>query len=185
MIDLYNLTLVNYCHPDCEPLKNIMRQSKEDAFRMAKELADAHPDTTAFYRFSDFENYYRLREAQDQYLYDQFVAAGGKPETEHPLSFVLEGSGYLAEWFGHGIETRIPVRGIDEKHISFTPGDSGAEYQKNGSVQLLTLHGMEKWLSEQTGDLNGFLKSIGKHYIEVQLWSDIYVSTKGRITGRT
>lgn len=53
MLELNKMMLVNYCHPDCEPLKNIMRQSKEEAFKMAKELADAHPETTAFYRFSE------------------------------------------------------------------------------------------------------------------------------------
>ena len=127
MIELENLMLVNYCHPDCVPLKNIMRQTKEKAFKMAKDLSDAHPETTAFYRFKDFENYYKLREAQDKYLYDSFLAIGGKPETDHPLSFVIEGSKYLKEWFGNGIETRIPIKGIDKKHISFTLGDSGAD----------------------------------------------------------
>lgn len=52
----------------------------------------------------------------------------------------MEGSRYLFEWFGNGIETKIPVREIAEKHISFTLGDSGAEYGKNGSVKLLTLN---------------------------------------------
>ena len=49
--------LVNYCYPDCIPLMNIMRLPKEEAFQMAHKLADAHPETTAFYRFADFENY--------------------------------------------------------------------------------------------------------------------------------
>ena len=35
-----NLTLVNYCHPDCVPLKNIMRLPKEDAFERAKKDGD-------------------------------------------------------------------------------------------------------------------------------------------------
>ena len=45
MIDINTLSLVNYCHPDCEPLKNIMRLPKEEAFAMAKAFADAHPQT--------------------------------------------------------------------------------------------------------------------------------------------
>lgn len=139
MIEIEKLTLVNYCHPDCIPLRNIMRQSKESAFKMAKDFADAHPETTAFYRFADFENYYKLRETQDKYLHHEFVAIGGNPETEHPLSFVIEGSSYLKDWFGNGIETRMPLRGISEKHISFTLGDSGAEYGRNGSVRLFGL----------------------------------------------
>ncbi len=180
MIEIEKLTLVNYCHPDCIPLRNIMRQSKESAFKMAKDFADAHPETTAFYRFADFENYYKLRETQDKYLHHEFVAIGGNPETEHPLSFVIEGSSYLKDWFGNGIETRIPLRGISEKHISFTLGDSGAEYGRNGSVRLFGLQDMTELLSKQTGDFNNFLKSIGKQYVEVQLWSDEYVPPAGR-----
>ena len=175
MIELDKMTLVNYCHPDCVPLKNIMRLSREEAFKTAKDLSDAHPETTAFYRFSDFENYYKLREAQDKYLYDEFLVIGGEPETEHPLSFVVEGSKYLDDWFGNGIVTRIPIHGIDKKHISFTLGDSGAEYGRTGSVKLFGLDDLAELLSEQTCDLKSFLNSIGKQYIEVQLWSDRYI----------
>lgn len=178
MIELEKLMLVNYCHPDCVPLKNIMRQTKEKAFRMAKEMSDAHPETTAFYRFGDFENYYNLRETQDKYLYNEFLAIGGEPKTEHPLSFVIEGSKYLEEWFGNGIVTRIPIKGIDKKHISFTLGDSGAEFGRNGSVKLLGLQDMTELLAKQTGDYNDFLNSIGKQYVEVQLWSDEYVGCR-------
>lgn len=174
MIEIEKLTLVNYCHPDCVPLKNIMRLTREEAFKMAKELSDAHPETTAFYRFSDFENYYQLRIAQDKYLYNEFIAIGGEPETEHPLSFVIEGSKYLADWFGNGIETRIPISKIETKRISFTLGDSGAEYGRNGFVKLMGLQEMADLLAEQTGDFNDFLNSIGKQYVEVQLWSDEY-----------
>lgn len=175
MIEMNKLVLVNYCHPDCVPLKNIMRLSKEEAFQLAKELSDTHPETTAFYRFSDFDNYYSLRKTQDEYLYNEFVKLGGKPKTEHPLSFVLEGSNYLSEWFGNGIETRIPLNIIDEKHISFTFGDSGAEYGKNGFVKVLTAQDLRNILAEQNGDFDDFLDSIGKHYVEVQLWSDEYI----------
>lgn len=175
MVELQNLMLVNYCHPDCVPLKNIMRMSKEEAFKMAKELSDAHPETTAFYRFSDFENYYALRQAQDEYLYKEFVKLGGNPKTEHPLSFVLEGSNYLEEWFGNGIETRIPLKHIDEKHISFTLGDSGVEYGENGFVKVLMAQELRNILAEHNGDYGDFISSIGKQYVEVQLWSDEYI----------
>ena len=99
------LELVNYCAPGCIPMLNIMRLSRDEAFELARRLADEHPETTAFYRFADFKNYYKLRENQDAYLHARFLELGGKPETEHPLSFVLEGSSYLKEWFGNGLET--------------------------------------------------------------------------------
>ena len=166
--------LVHYCHPDCEPLKNIMRLSKDEAFALARMMAEVHPETTAFYRFADFDNYYALREAQDRYLYERFKELGGKPDEEHPLSFVIEGSDYLKEWFGDGNEVRIPLIGIADEHISFTIGDSGALYQKNGTVELLTMPEVKRRM-EAAGGLDALLKAEGKKYIEVQLWSDRYI----------
>lgn len=174
MIYFAELKLVNYCHPDCTPMMNIMRLPKERAFALAKELADTHPQTTAFYRFADFDNYYALREAQDAYLYARFIELGGKPEEKHPLSFVIENSDYLRDWFGSGIETRLPLCEIDPCHISFTVGDSGADFQKNGKVDLLTLDELRRWLSEYE-DFNAFMTAAGRNYVEAQLWSDRYV----------
>lgn len=170
-----DLELVNYCYPDCAPLLNIMRLPKTDAFELARQLAMLHPETTAFYRFADFDNYYALREIQDNYLYERFLELGGTPEEKHPLSFVIEGSEYLREWFGNGIETRILLKDIEPCHISFTVGDSGAEFKKNGNVELLTVDELHRRIDEQGGDFDGFLHSTGKHYIEVQLWSDKYI----------
>lgn len=82
---------------------------------------------------------------------------GGQPETAHPLSFVLEGSDYLRQWFAGGMETRLLLRDIGAAHVSFTIGDSGAEFQRNGQVALLNAAGM--------------------HYVEAQLWSDRYTQS--------
>ena len=71
--DLY---IVNYCHPNCVPLKNIMRLPKEETFALAYEMAQQNKDTTAFYRFTDFENYYPERLKTDELLYSQFVKMG-------------------------------------------------------------------------------------------------------------
>lgn len=169
------LILINYCHPDCTPLMNIMRLPEEEAFALARELAETHPDTTAFYRFADFHNYYALRKVQDVYLYERFLEKGGQPEEKHPLSFAIEGSDYLRDWFGNGIETRIPLKDIAPCHISFTIGDSGAEFQKNGRVEVLTVKDLHRLIDQYGGDFDTFMQSTGKHYIEVQLWSDKYV----------
>ena len=143
---------------------------------MARELAAKHPDTTAFYRFADFENYYALRKAQDTYLHARFIELGGQPEEEHPLSFVVEGSDYLRDWFGNGTETVLPLRQVATCHISFTVGDSGAEFQKNGEVGLLTLDGLRQLVEGHGGDFAAFLQHTGRHYVEAQLWSDRYIN---------
>ena len=170
-----DLVLVNYCHPDCIPMMNIMRLPKAEAFSLAYELAEKHPNTTAFYRFADFENYYELRRTQDAYLCSEFIKLGGLPEEKHPLSFVIEGSDYLREWFANGVETKLLLRDIDSCHISFTIGDSGAEFQRNGRVDLLTLDELRRRIDEFDGDFEAFMQSTGKQYIEVQLWSDRYI----------
>ena len=170
------LVLVNYCYPDCTPLMNIMRLSEAEAFQLAHKLAENHPDTTAFYRFADFNNYYALRKAQDEYLYSRFIELGGSPEEKHPLSFVIENSDYLREWFGNGIETKLLLKNIASYHISFTIGDSGAEFQQNGSVDLLTLDDLKQRIDKHGGDFEVFMHAVGRHYIEVQLWSDKYIN---------
>ena len=52
-----DLQIVNYCHRSCTPLLNIMRLPKDEAFALAYKMAEQNKDTTAFYRFADFENY--------------------------------------------------------------------------------------------------------------------------------
>ena len=65
---------------------------------------------------------------------------------------------------------------IQPRHISFTIGDSGAEYQKNGSVELLTLKDLKYKLLKYENDYDAFIKATGKHYVEVQLWTDRYIT---------
>lgn len=170
------LILVNYSHKDCIPLLNIMRLPKNEAFALAAKFAEEHFETTAFYRFADFENYYSLRKNQDEYLYSRFVEKGGMPEEKHPLSFVIEGSDYLFEWFGRGIKSSLRLRDILPCHISFTIGDSGAEYKNSGNLELLTVHDIKEQILKHGNNFDDFVKSTGKHYIEAQLWSDKYIT---------
>lgn len=66
-----------------------MRLPKAEAFRLARELAEKNPQTTAFYRFADFENYYSRRMWTDVLLHERFTRLGGRPEQKHPLFFTL------------------------------------------------------------------------------------------------
>lgn len=174
MIDINTLTLINYCHNDCTPLLNIMRLPKSEAFALAKQMAEAHPQTTAFGRFADFENYYALRVKQDRFLYEAFRLKGGEPEELHPLSFVVEGSDYLSNWFGNGIVTKLPLAGINSKHISFTIGDSGGLFGRE-DYEVLTKEELESRLGNFEGSFAEFMTQTGKPYIETQLWSDRYL----------
>ena len=173
------LYIVNYCHQNCIPLKNIVRLTEKEAFLLAHEFARTNPNTTAFYRFADFKNYYSLRMSQDNYLYEMFISLGGKPKEEHPLSFVLQGSDYLCNWFDNGTITKLSLKDIPSECISFTLGDSGAIFQKTGTVTMYTKEILAAKIMEYKGTLEEFMKEIGEkhYYIEVQLWNDDYCIT--------
>lgn len=176
MITADQLTIVNYCHNNCEPLKNIMRLPKDEAFALAAKLAKENKGRTAFWRFADFAVYYPERLATDKLLYERFIELGGKPEETHPLSFVLQGSEYLDNWFDKGIVTKLPLSEIASEHISFTLGDSMSSLKRNGSLQMISKEELLQKIQEFPGTLEKFMEEIReKHgYIEVQLWSDRY-----------
>ena len=168
------LHLVHYCHPDCEPLRNILRLPAKEAFALAAQLASAHPETTAFYRFADFHNYYPRRMEADSRLRAAFLAREGYPVEEHPLSFVLEGSSYLDTWFGQGKVLRLPLKYVPEEQISFTLGDSLSTLERNGAFTLLTMADLRSRIAAHPEGAAGFLHDIRQqhHYIEAQLWDD-------------
>lgn len=169
------LWLEYYCHPDCQPLKNIMRLPRAEAFALAKQLADAHPETTAFYRFADFENYYPRRLETDRLLYSMFQKLGGIPQNEHPMSFVLGSSDYLHQWFGSGRILRLPLAAVPREQISFTVGDSMSSLAKNGQLEMLTLPMLEEAVGQHPGGGQGWLRDVLKdtYYVEAQVWGDI------------
>ena len=165
MISVDGLYIVNYCHSNCKPLKNIMRLTKEKAFAVAHEMAAENAKTTAFYRFADFENYYPRRMKADSLLYTAFLSLGGIPETEHPLSFVLQGSEYLDEWFDHGVITKIPLINIPSEFISFTYGDSMAVLEKDCKISVMTKAMLFKSIQQFKGTIEEYIKEISERYI--------------------
>lgn len=169
-----DLQLVNYCHSNCTPLQNIMRLSKDKAFALAHIMAAQNKNTTAFYRFADFENYYPERSKTDALLYHRFIELGGKPIEEHPLSFVLHRSKYLHAWFDGGIITSIPLNRIPSDCVSFTYGDSQSTLKRRGDLTLLTKDMLFKDVSNFNGTIEEFLMDVENryHYIEAQIWDD-------------
>ena len=184
MINLDELYIVNYCHYNCKPFFNICRLPKEDAFSLAYSMAADNPNTTAFGRFADFENYYPRRIKTDEYLYNLFVSLNGKPKEMHPLSFVLQGSEFLDNWFGNGTAHRIILKNIPSEYISFTLGDSMSVFKKNGErtierngdLTMYTKEMLSDTLREYKSTIDDFMNDVVEKYgyIEVQLWNDDY-----------
>ena len=160
MIDLNQLQIVNYCHSNCTPLQNILWLPKDEAFRTASELAQKNHGATAFWRFADFENYYPRRMETDHLLHQAFLRLGGKPEVEHPLSFVLQGSDYLHGWFDRGTGTTLPLSGIPDEVISFTRGDSMSAPRIDGTIPVFTKKMLLEQMADYQGTLDTFMQEI-------------------------
>jgi len=157
-----------------------MRLPEKEAFSLAHEMAVHNPNTTAFYRFADFSNYYSLRINQDNYLYEMFISLGGKPIEKHPLSFVLLGSEFLNSWFDNGVITKIWLKDIPSQYVSFTLGDSGSIYKKNGTVTMYTKEMLYHNIKKYNGTIDEYMREIVEkyYYIEVQIWNDDYCITE-------
>lgn len=174
MDDVY---IVNYCHPGCEPLKSITRLSEPESFALARELS-AKNNGTAFNRFGDdYKYYYPERMETEKWLYDRFVSLGGKPETEHPYYFVLQGSDFLHEWFGRGKITKIALDVIAEKDISFTFGDSQAMMHKPTRREPFLKSELVELIKSHHGNISELLEEIQSQYkyMEAQLWTEKYL----------
>ena len=167
--------ITHYYFPGTDPWKNIMNLPEEEAFRVAAELAALHPDTTSFYRFADFRNYYPNRKRADEYVREAFIRLGGKPRLLHPYSFVLTECEYLREWFGSSDRITLDLADIPDDQVSFTPGDSCALIIHGSEPAVLTKEMLLKGIGACGGSVDAFLeKALGTNrYIEVQLWDRI------------
>lgn len=170
--DIY---LTHYFFPGTDPWKNIMLLPEEEAFKKAAELAAAHPDTTSFYRFADFRNYYPCRKEADAYVRREFIALGGRPELEHPFSFVLTESDYLKEWFSGGESFRINLADVPDDAISFTVGDSCAQIGRGQRPEVLTKQTLMQRIRMHGGSAEEYLKAVltDHGYVETQLWTTL------------
>lgn len=99
---------------------------------------------------------------------------------QHPISFVLHGSEYLDNWFGKGFTYKIKLSGISPDSVSFSLGDSCAQYGKSGNIHQLTAKQLLSQINEFEGSTDDFMKYVSEHssYIEVHLWDDSVIREK-------
>ncbi|WP_234124632.1 hypothetical protein [Clostridium hydrogenum] len=129
-----------------------------------------------------FDRYYEKRKHTEEWLYSEFIKNGGKPETKHPIYFVLCECKSFQNFFGNKDQIQIPLKNIDSAHISFTPRDSmylkdmgltkGTIWNKDHFLSMMTES--NKSISDFIINLPAFYGQLGG-YIEVQLWSDNYI----------
>ena len=163
--------ITHYYYPGTDPWKNVMNLPEDEAFRLAGELAAAHPETMSFYRFADFVNYYPLRKRADAYVREHFAKLGGKPELAHPFCFVLGESEYLEKWFSDGEKLTIALDAIPDEQVSFTLGDSCAVLSQGKEPVVMTKAEILSGVAD-CGSVEAFReRKLGdRGYVEVQLW---------------
>lgn len=131
------------------------------------------------------EHYLQHRINTEKSLYDQFVQKGGKPRIRTPYYFTL---GKCNDWFYNQKNCfgciGFSVEEFDPAVISFTYGDSvpsfmpefqdGKEYRS----QVYTLDEIFKVIEKygMPNIWNTFEQNGPENYIEVQIWTDEYVS---------
>lgn len=174
------LYITHYFYPGTDPWKNIMLLPEEEAFRKAKELADAHPDTTSFGRFADFENYYPARKKADAFVRERFIKLDGKPKLRNPYSFTLLECEYLRDWFDSSDKIIIDLDDVPDDQVSFTLGDSCALMIHGNEPVVLTKKMLYERIEVCNSSVDVFLKeSLGNYaYVEVQLWDKIQKYSK-------
>lgn len=175
------LYITNYRETGGVHLRSIMRLPKEEAYEVAKKLSEN--STARNDRFGQyFERYYEKRQRTEEWLYQQFIKNGGKPETEHPIYFVLCECKNFQKFYGNEEQIQISLKDIASEHISFTPRDSmhlrdmgiteGTVWNKDAFLNMMLQSGRSA--SDFVINLPAMFGKPGG-YIEVQLWSDKYI----------
>ena len=180
------ILITHYFFPGTDPWKNIMNLPEKEAFRVAAELAEEHPDTTSFGRFADFINYYPNRKRADEYVREKFMELGGRPKLMHPYSFVLGECDYLRDWFDTNDKLVLALSDVPDDQISFTLGDSCALLIHGEEPKVLTKTMLLDGINACGGSVEEYCKkTLGKYaYVEVQLWSRTCLITTERLVIR-
>ena len=179
MNDLY---LVNYRLSTIEPLKSIMRLSKEEAFELSDKLYKENPYDGYEQRFGpNFEKYYNHRLKTEKWLYEEFTKIGGKPQEKHPLYFFVHNWDVAEKaWEGKAIKVveKIKLNEIDVCDVSFLFGDSMAMLDNPNKGSLFLKDKLSELLAENENNIEMLLDSVnqrtGQRIIEAHIWNDKY-----------
>jgi hypothetical protein len=184
--------LTYYYKHGTEPFRSLSALQDEEAIIIMKALCN---DSLFGARFKDPTQYMRDRRQSEQWVREEFMAKGGRPQETYPISMVLGTSPWMVKHApdtdSHG-EIRIPLSIFTEYDVSFTYPDSMISHwfgrDKPNDLYLPDLHGKvftlseilslvaEKGLPEKDWKTN--LPGDLAPYIEAQVWNhkllDVY-----------
>jgi hypothetical protein len=177
--------LTRYYERGTDPFRTLSALPDDDALRI---MAGLSSDTPFGERFKDPARYLRLRRQTEQWVRDEFVARGGRPQAAYPIPMVLGTSPWLESWVPPEYapaSLRIPLAAFDEGDVSFTYPDSmislwfgrdrpadlylpdlhGRVFTRSEILALVAARGLPEdgWDSRLPPDL--------APYIEAQVWN--------------
>ena len=177
--------LTHYYLSSNKPFQSLSALTDEEAIRIMEKLGD---DTNFGECFKNPRQYLQNRRASEQWVYDAFVAKGGKPQAAYPISMVLGSSKWLVDNApdpDKHAEIRVPLSLFSEYDISFTYPDSMISrwfgLEKPEGLYIPALHGRvftlseilliveEKGMPEEDWGID-LPKNLAP-YIEAQIWN--------------
>jgi hypothetical protein len=179
--------LIHAYKRNTEPFRSLSALSDGEALDIMKAL---YVEGSIFWeRFKDPTQYLHIRRQVEEWLRNEFIAKGGKPQTTYPIYMMLGRSKWIqtmldATTLATTMEIQVPLSIFRESDVSFTYPDSMVSFmlnnQRNPEYYLPEYHGKVFIFSEIRSivEANGLpghkwgtnLPGHLANYIEAQIW---------------
>lgn len=181
--------LTYYYNKNKPPFQSLSALSDPEAIQIMKDLYLEFEGSVLFERFKDPAQYLHNRRQTEQWVYESFIAKGGRPQETYPICMVLGESKWIKQHAPGPAATqgeiRIPLSVFQAGDVSFTCLDSMVSlwlaYEKPVEYYQPEYHGKvftlleilsiveQKGLPGEEWELN-LPSNIGA-YIEAQVWN--------------
>lgn len=171
-----------------KPFRSLSALCDEEALQIMQGL---YVEGSAYWdRFKDPQDYLRARRQTERWLYQSFIAKGGRPLQIYPIYFMVGNPPWLDRvadpaTIASTDKIQVPVSIFDEGDISFTYPDSMItlllENLKNPEIYQPDYHGRLFTLAEMRDIValkglpdEGWETKVPDdmaHYIEAQVWN--------------
>jgi hypothetical protein len=138
------MLLTHYYPQDSQPFQTLSSLTDQEALTVMYSLRDR--PGSVYRRFQNPTHYWQQRQTVEQWLRQEFIKKGGRPNTLYPHYFVVNRSLWIEEGYnGQSRSIQIPLATFAAHHVSFTYPDSMISYwlqsQYNQAFHQPAYHG--------------------------------------------
>lgn len=173
------------------PFRSLSALPPDEAIKIMQDLYIKNEESILFERFREPQQYLERRRQTEQWVREQFIAKGGRPQEAYPISMVLGNSRWVEKHAPGALDTqsdmRIPLSILNEEEVSFTYPDSMISFwfgmEKPAEFYMPEYHGRIFTLSEiqEIIEAKGLpedgwainLPDSMAPYIEAQVWNHV------------